>query len=467
MTILRSGTRALSAAGLFSFGTAVVIAGCGGTSSSTPAAVITPGAPLQGVACAAVTSGVAYVPDGAAPLNSGGGQSGHLSIIPFETTGGAFIGRCAQTSLTLPVSINALAISSSSSAGIAVALQSDNRYIGIDQILSGGAPNTFQNPQAFPSPLGSPFVADSLVVVPNGTTGLVLGTTYPGFVGINNFFGAAPTPLPTPTGSPSAAPTPTMPASFGGTTPTPTVTQTPVPFAGQIPYAGVGSNTNADTGLNPVSGYRYSIALAPNGTTILTRGSDLATFSLDATLSGYFVTFPADTANPITTPPPNGINTQLGFPGGAPPAGNAAKGLIAFYPGDSSQALIGQTGSVLAATRVSGLPNGITSGAVYTLPAAAGQINSLAVAPNDGYAIFGTNAGIYVANLSGSSTPALASNAAKGLINSVGVSPDGNFVVAQSGKSLTVYPFSNGTIGVAAGSFSLPATTTGDYLLVR
>jgi hypothetical protein len=467
MTKMHSSTRALTAAGLFGFGTIVVIAGCSGTSSSSssPTPAITPGAPLQGAACAGMTGGVAYVPDGTALLGSRG-SPGHLTIIPFETTDGSFSARCAQTPLTLPFSINALAISSS---GIAVALQSDNRYIGIDQLVNGGAPNTFQNPQPFPSPLGSTFTASSLAIVPNGTTGLVLGTTYPGFVGINNFFGAAPTPLPTPTGSPSAAPTPSMAPNSGSTTPTPTVTQTPVPFAGQIPYAGVGSNENANTGLNPVSGNRYSLALAPNGTTMLTRGSDLATFSLDATFSGYFVTFPADTASPITTPPPKGISTRLGFLGGAPPNGNAAKGLIAFYPGDSSQALIGQSTNPLTATQVSGLPNSITSGSLYTLPAAAGRINSLAVTPNDGYAIFGTNAGIYVATLGHGSAPVLASNAPTGLIHSVGVSPDGRFVLAQSGQLLTVYPFSSGTLGVAdaSHSFSLPAAATGDYLLVR
>ncbi len=59
-----------------------------------------------------------------------------------------------------------------------------------------------------------------MAIVPNGTTGLVLGTSYQGFIGINNFFGTAPTPLPTPTGTPLATPTPTTAPVGVGTTPT-------------------------------------------------------------------------------------------------------------------------------------------------------------------------------------------------------------------------------------------------------
>jgi len=424
--------------------------------------VITPGATSPGYTCAGFTGGVAFVPDGSSLLGSGA-TSGSLTIIPFETTSGAFSAACPQTKLSLPYSINDFVISSE---GIAIALQSDNRYIGIDQIVSGGTPNTFQNPQSFPSPSGNTFTANSLAIVSNGTAGIAMGPNYEGFVGINNFFGLAPTPLPTATGT--ATPTPTPTQASVGTTPTPTVTQTPVPYAGLIPFDGVGSTNNANTGLNPASGYRYSVEFAPNDTTILARGTDLATFSLDSTLSGYYITFPADTSTAaITSAPPNGISTTLGFPNGTPPTGNAAKGLIAFFPGDSSQAIVGQTPtSPLTATYITGLPNSIAPQKTIVVPTAGGQINSIAVTPNDGYAIIGTNTGIYVANIS-SGNPILAPNAATGVINSVGVSPDGNFVVAQSRNKLNVYPFSNGTIGAISGTFTLPATTTGDYLVVR
>ena len=471
MSNLRTSTRALTASGLLCFGTAALIAGCGGGgSSASPTPAITPG-PTSGFTCAGSTGGVAYVPDGVLAPGGGSGGGGSLTIIPFETTGGAFIGTCPQTKLALPASINDVAISPQ---GIAIALQSNNTFIGIDQLVNGGSPNTFENSQPFPSPSGSPFTASSIAVVPNGNTGFAVGAPFQGFVGVNNLFGLAPAPLPTPTSTSTATSSPSP--TSAGATPTPTVTQTPVPFAGLVSYSDVASNSSKSTGLLPVNGTRSSVSLASNGTTILTRGIDLATFSLVSTLAGYYFTFPADSgAVDIATPPPTsggGINTTLGFPNGTPPTGAAGHGLIAYYPGDSSQAIIGQTSSSpMIATHVSNLPNGIAVNETYMLPAA---ITSVAVTPNDAFAIFGTTNGIYIANL-GSKAPPAATIVTTGSIKSVGISPDGNFVVAQtlspqSGTDmLTVYALSNGALAnvTSGGTFTLPKTSTGDYLVVR
>jgi hypothetical protein len=239
-----------------------------------------------------------------------------------------------------------------------------------------------------------------------------------------------------------------------------------------VQYSDIQSTTSASTGL---SAARQSVELASNGSTILVRGTDLAAFSLVTTLSGYYFTFPADSgATNIATPPPNGISTALGFTGSAAPAGAAGKGLIAFFPGDSSQALIAQTStSALTLTHVSNLPNSISlSGSFAITGGGATKITSVAVTPNGSFGIIGTDSGIYLANLGNNSVAQ--SGITTGMIKSVGVSADGNFVLAQSGNTipnpdtLTVYPFSNNTIGTtASGTFTLPASSTGDYMVVR
>ncbi len=462
MSNLPSSTRVLSAFGLISFSMAAFLAGCGGGGGSTaPTPAVTQG-PTLGYTCAGATGGVAYIPDGAALPNSNSSAPGSLTIIPFETTSGAIAKACPQTILRLPNSINDLSISP---AGIAVALQSNNTFIGIPQLVAGGSAFSNQIPQPFPTPSGIPFVGYSLSMAANGNSAFAIGTGFQGFVGLNNLFNLAPTPLPTSaTAAPSSAPT------SAGATPTPTVTQTPVPFAGLISYADVASNSSASTGLLPASGVRTSGALGPNATTILVRGSDLATFQLYPQLQGYYVTFPADSgAVDIASPPPNGIDTTLGFPGGTPPPGNAGRGLIAFYPGDASQAVIGQTTSALQATHVTNLPNGINKSGQFSVPSTNGatKITSIAVTPNGSYAVIGTDSGVYLENLSTNPSTAATTSITSGAILSVGVSPDGNWVLVQTGQSLNVYPFTNDTIGTLAQGFTLPAQSTGDYLVVR
>lgn len=466
MSNLRTSTRALTATGLLCFGTAAIIAGCGGGgSSSSPTPAVSP-AQVSGVTCASGTGGVAYIPDGVGGVNSGAGGGGSLTIIPFETTTGTFSPTCPQTQLSLPMSINDLAISPQ---GIAIALQSNNTFIGINQLLSGGSPNTYENSQPFPSPSGAPFIASSIAIVPNGNTGFAVGAPFQGFVGVNNLFGLAPAPLPTTT----AAAAPTLSPGPAGTTPIPTVTQTPVPFAGLVSYSDVASNSSKSTGLVPATGSRTSVALAPNAATILARGSDLAAFSLVSTLAGYYFTFPADNgATDIATPPPNGIKKDLGFTNqaSAVSSGLAGHGLIAFYPGDSSQAIIGQTSlSALTATHVTNLPNGITEQNSFTVPNSAIQITSVAVNSSDNYALIGTQNGLFVANLSSNgNNAATATSDTSSKILSVGFSPDGKFALVQTATALTVYSFTNGIISqLTNGTFTLPKAATGDYLVVR
>ena len=477
MSNLPISTRAFTATGLLCFGTAAFIAGCGGGASSSVPATQNP-AVASGTTCALGSGGVAYIPDGA-----GSSNGGSLTIIPFETTSGTFDGNCAnKVTLGMPVSINDLAISS---FGIGLALQSNNQFIGISGI-TGQSPHVYQNPQPFPNVTGAtPLSGTSLVIFPAGNFGLALGTNYPGFVGLNDFFGVAPTSTPAP--ATTSSPTPAATSGANGS-PSPTVTQTPLPFAGITAYANVytgqatgpTASPSPNVGLDPAGvGTRTSIALAPKSSTMLVRGSDLAAFQFNNVNNVQYISFPADmNAAGIATPPPMGISTTLGFPSTTNQAANYAKGLIAFYPGDSSQAVIGQTStSATALTRVTGLPNSITPNGTASVPS---TITSVAVDSSDDYAIVGTqSSGVYVWNLSNLSTPiqqsAISSSSS---ITSVGVSADTKFVLVQIGNTLTVYNFSNGTISAvtpapsaspAVGSpvFTLPATAHGDYMVVR
>jgi len=463
--------RALTTLGFLGFLVAVAAAGCGG-GGSTVASIPSGATAAPGSSCAPTTGGVAYLSDG------GAGTAG-LTLVPFESTAGALATTCATRHLTASASLSDFAVSA---AGDALALQTSGStvsVVGIGGLSNGSSPYLTGFSQDLSHAFGGSHPPTSVALHPLGTFGFAVGydtTSTAGFLGINNILNQAPTPAPSPTATPTARP---------GATPTAVVT--PIPNASAVPYTSIGASTPgtstalAVTPSSPIG--RTTVALAPDGSTILVRGYDLIAFEVQATTAGFFFSYPqAGTTSPITMLGA-GENPALGYPSGIG-AGALGHGLVAFYPQATSQALIGGTttnpGTI---TLVTGLPVSITSAASLTMPA---TVTSVAVSANDTYGVVGTQSGLYVVRLVGTlsqvtptasarPTYTKASGGTATLTNviSVGFSPDAKYVVALADDgggtaSLLVFPIDgNGNLSAPVTVGPSFPTPHGDYLIVR
>lgn len=383
--------RGLTVFGIIGFAAAMIAAGCSKGSGSSSAVTPNLTSPTPGAVCASGSGGVAYVTDGGS-----GGPTG-ITILPFETTSGQFTTGCAAKFLTTGTSVSALSISTAGN-GAAIAT-SGLSVVGLGGFISGGAPFLSQFTQTATTPL------TSLQVLPAGTFALAVDNEAPapgptaGFIGVNNLLGLAPTPGPTVAPGVSPTPTPTVAPNATATAFDPAIVN-----PAQVSYTSIGVNPSASpivpsSALAIPSGSvvgRPSIALGPDGETILVRGDkDLIAFAITPTAAGYFLIYPeAGNTTPITgTAIGTGQSLSLAYPAGLS-GGNYGRGLIAFAPNTAARALIGgNSSSPDVISLINQIPNNLTPASSLTLSA---PVTSVAISPSGNYAAVGTTNGIVI-----------------------------------------------------------------------